>query len=477
MTELHDLTAVEQCAALATGKVSSAELTEHYLDRIERLAEPLGAFVTRTPDLARTEAATADRLLAAGPQPGMHLLGLPIAFKDLHPVAGIPITNGTTAIPPITADRDATAVGLIRGAGAVTLGTTHAPEFGIPCYTDTAVVGRPAVVPYDTTRYASGSSGGAAAAVAAGLIPVGHGSDGAGSVRSPAAVCGLVGIKPTRGVVDTAPTVSFLSFSSDGPLARTVADAALLLDAMAGQVPTGIYGTSVTEGQTFLAATGRPPGGPLRLAVWTDSGLIEPDPEVVRAVERVAGLLSDLGHSVVEIANPAPWDEITSDALLDYIAGVVGSMLGGLPDSAASLLQDVTEWMLERGERMTAAHFVRATTALAELSVKLIAGVAPFDAVITPVSARPAVPVGYFHQDGIEQAARRMLEWSAYTPLQNTSGLPAVSLPAHVTPDGLPVGVQLTAGRHGADLLLLSLAAQLETTIGWQHRHPPQWHQ
>lgn len=172
------------------------------------------------------------------------MLGLPIAFKDLQPIAGVPVTNGSAAVPPTTADQeDVRAVGLIRIAGAVALGNTHAPELGIPCCTDTAVVGRPAVPPYDTSRCASGTSGGVAAAVAAGLIPVGHGTDGAGSMCTPSAACGLVGVTSSRDVVSTAPDMSFLGFVTVGPLARTVAYAALLLDAMADTTPTGLHGS------------------------------------------------------------------------------------------------------------------------------------------------------------------------------------------------------------------------------------------
>lgn len=473
MTSLHELTAVGQRKALSDRTISAVELTEHYLDRIDRLAVPLGAFVVTTADLALREAKEADRQLAQGPRPDLPLLGLPIAFKDLQAIAGVPVTNGSTALPASTADFDAAAVGRIRTAGAVTLGTTHAPELGIPCYTDSAVVGRAAVTPYDTDRSASGSSGGAASAVAAGLLPVGHGSDGAGSIRTPAAVCGLVGIKPSRGVVSSAPTSSFFAFSTDGPLARTVADAALLLDAMAVERPRGLYELPPRGESSFLKATAQPPRRRLRIAVWTHSGFGEPDPETARAVDATSELLEGLGHELVRVANPAPWDSTGIDAFFDYIGGIVSSLLSGLP--ALPGLQDDTRRMRERGDRLTAADFVRSTTFLAELSNRLIAGLAGFDLALTPVSSGPAVPLGYFRDGGAEPAALRMLRWSAYTPLQNTSGLPAISLPAHVTPSGLPIGVQLTGARVGDEPILLGLATQLEEAIGWPARHPPQW--
>jgi amidase len=278
MTAPHDLTALEQRDALRGGDISSKELTEHYLARIDRYDEQLGAFVEVTADLARIEAAKADDALHAGDH--SPLLGMPIAFKDLHFVAGVPITMGSTAIDPMVMPVDAWTVGLLRQAGSVTLGTTHAPEFGAPCYTHSDVVGRPAVTPYDTTRYAAGSSGGAAAAVAAGLLPAAHGSDGAGSIRLPAAACGLVGLKPTRGRVSTAPLPSFQSWTTEGPLTRTVADAGLLLDVMANPPASELHRRGRERDESFLDAALSPPPRHRKIAVWTDNGLVEPTREI-----------------------------------------------------------------------------------------------------------------------------------------------------------------------------------------------------
>lgn len=472
-TVLHDLTAVEQCAALRDRSVSAVELTEHYLDRIDRLGERLGAFVVTTPELALREAAEADRRFARGDDAHRPLQGLPIAFKDLQPIAGVPVTNGSAVLPAVTAEHDAEAVGLIRAAGAVTLGTTHAPELGIPCYTDTTVVGRPALTPYDLGRSASGSSGGAAAAVAAGLIPVGHGSDGAGSIRTPAAVCGLVGVKPSRGVVSAAPASSFFGFSTDGPLARNVEDAALLLDAMAVRTPRGLH--ELAAPASFVAASRRRATRRLRVAVWTDSGFGAVHPENTAAVDRIALMLEGLGHEVVEVANPAPWDTDLVQAFFDYIGGVVSGLLAGLPPAHAQALEEDTRWMKQRGDRLGAADFVKSTTALAAFADRFLAKLAPYDLAVSPVSAGVAVPLGSFHRGQSGDAPYRMLEWSAYTPVQNLSGLPAISIPSHVTTDGLPLGVQLTGATIGSDPMLLSVAAQLEEQIGWAQRHPPVW--
>lgn len=473
-TVLHELTAVEQCEALRDRSVSAVELTTHYLDRIDRLGERLGAFVVTTPELALREAAEADRQFARGLPAHLALQGLPMGFKDLQPIAGVPVTNGSAVLPAVTADEDAEAVGLIRAAGAVMLGTTHAPELGIPCYTDTTVVGRPAVTPYDLGRSASGSSGGAAAAVAAGLLPVGHGSDGAGSIRTPAAVCGLVGVKPSRGVVSTAPASSFFGFSTDGPLARTVEDAALLLDAMAVKGARSVHRHGERP-SSFLAASRRRPKRGLRIAVWTESGLGAVDQETAAAVDQVARLLEEHGHDIDVIPNPAPWEPPLVQAFFDYIGGVVSGLLVDLPEAQAHALEEDTRWMKKRGDLLGAGDFVRSTTALATFADRFVAGLEPYDLAVSPVSAGVAVPLGSFHRGASEEAPYRMLEWSAYTPLQNMSGLPAISIPSTLTPVGLPLGVQLTGTAIGSDPLLLSVAAQLQEQIAWVDVHPPTW--
>ena len=473
MSELHDLTALEQRDHLRKGKVSSAELTEHYLARIDRHDADLGAFVTLTHDLARAEAAEADRRLAAGDQ--APLLGLPLAFKDLHPVAGVRTTFGSRAFADLVLPVNGHVVGLLRDAGVVTVGTTHAPEFGPTCFTHTSLLGRPAVTPYDVSRYASGSSGGSAAAVAAGLLPFGHASDGAGSTRTPAAVCGLVGIKPSRGRVSSAPAASFISWGTEGPLGRTVADAALLLDMMARTWAGDLYPRDTTS--SFLESLDTAPR-PLRVLRFTDSGLGAPDAEALEAVDRAARLLTDLGHEVVDGANPVPWDEPLQDQLRVLFAGAVSAAARMVPEDRQHLLEPYTRWCVEEARKHDAGDLMVAQGQVARSAARLLFDVAPYDVVLTPVSSQPAVPVGWFDQDGTgEECGRRMLDWSAFTPWANLTGQAALSLPLHVTPAGLPVGVQLAASRLGEDHLLLQLAAQLERAAPFADRHPPQWNQ
>jgi amidase len=243
MTQIHDLTVLELAAAIRRRELSPTEITGHYLDRIERLNTEVGAFYTVTADLAREQASQAEKAIARAGDPGElpPLTGVPIPIKDLNMVAGVRQTLGSLAFEDNVPAEDDHVTAALRAAGAVITGKTATPEFGLPCYTETAI-GPPARTPWDLSRSAGGSSGGAGAAVAAGLAPAAQGSDGGGSIRIPASACGLFGLKPTRGRISHAPLVPDIAgLSTDGPLARTVADAALLLDVMIGNRPGDMY--------------------------------------------------------------------------------------------------------------------------------------------------------------------------------------------------------------------------------------------
>ncbi|WP_370941843.1 amidase [Amycolatopsis sp. cg5] len=449
---LHELSATEQFDALRGGEVSSRELTEHYLRRIERLDAGLGAFVTVTPELALEEAVRADKRIAAGEW--APLLGLPIGIKDLYPAAGVRTTFGSAALAGFVAPEDSWTTALVRRAGAVLVGKTNTAEFGATCYTHNDVTAQPAVTPYDLGRYASGSSGGAATAVAAGLLPLATAGDGAGSTRTPAAVCHLVGVKPSRGLVGSP---ALVSTTVEGPIARTVADAALLLDVMADGVPACA------------------PRKPLRVAMWTDTGLDgPPHPQAVRAVERTAALLRDLGHDVREVPIPAGCDERVRQALRKHFASSVHAAVSTLvpPDDRGSLLP-YTRHLYAEGEAMLGREVLAVEGILAEYAGAFLAAFADFDVALTPVTNGPPVPIGHFLAGGVEAVPESMLAWSGYTPWANFTGQPAIALPSHVD-EGLPHGVQLV-GRPRHDAELLALAAELEDAALWQDIHPPCW--
>ena len=474
MSDVHELTAAQQVAELRARRLSSRELTQHYLDRVDRLGDALGAFATVGPDHALREADVADTRLAAGdPAP---LLGLPLGFKDLHPVAGVRTTLGSAALPEVVPAADGWAVGLLRSAGSVLLGTTHAAELGATCFTESPLVGRPAVTPYDTARCSSGSSGGAATAVAAGLLPVAHASDGAGSIRTPAATCHLVGVKPSRGLVSSAAATSFFSPGTEGVIARTVQDAALLLDVMAEPWPGDLHGWRPAG--PLVDSLVREPG-PLRVAVWTATGIDghEPDPEAVAAVERTARLLEELGHAVVPLPVPAPIGDAVHRALLTGFACSVDATVAALvPDERRERLTPYSLFLLEVASRLTARDVVQAQAVLAGYAGSFLEALSSFDAALTPTASGPPVPVAAFQADDPVGLSGRMLAWSCYTPWANLTGQPAISLPAHLDARGLPRGVQLV-GRPRGDAALLALCAQLERAQPWHDVHPPAWDQ
>jgi amidase len=475
VSDLHELSASQQLSALRTRRIASRELTEHYLSRIDRLDAALGAFVTVTPELALEEAARADERIARGES--SPLLGLPLAFKDLHATAGVRTTFGSAAMADYVPADDAWTIGRLRQAGVVVLGKTNTPEFGATCYTENDVTDRPAVTPYDPSRYASGSSGGAAAAVSAGLVPVGHASDGAGSTRTPAATCHLVGVKPSRGLVSAAPVSSFFSTGTEGPIARTVEDAALVLDVMAQPWPGDLYGWRATT--SFADAITREPAGPLEVAMWIETGVddVDPHPEAARAVQRAAGVLRELGHDVREIAAPAGYDEMVRQALTAWFASSVAAAASTqVPSERHRLLWPFTRHLVGVGTDLSAIDVVIAHAVLAHFASAFLAALDGFDVALTPTTSGPPVPVGHYFADGVEGEADLMLGWSCYTPWVNLTGQPAVSVPSHLDGDGLPYGVQLV-GRPRHDAELLALAAHLERAGLWDEVHPPCWNQ
>jgi amidase len=304
VAELHDLTALEQGAAVRRGEVSPVDLVTHYLDRVDRL-DDVGAFVTLTAEQALERASALPAAAGTGP-----LYGVPTAIKDLNLTAGVPTTFGSPAfadfVPPVS---DGVVLSL-EAAGLISLGKTATPEFGSPCYTEPEGY-PPAVTPWDRTRMAGGSSGGAAAAVAAGLVPIAQGSDGGGSIRIPASCCGLFGLKPTRGRISGYPMYGDpVGLATAGPIARTVRDAAAMLDVLAGR-RAGDPSWAPPPSGSFLAACDQAPGT-LRIAMIS-APLIADAPvhtECERALVTAARLLEGLGHHVEPVAPPLPTEAV-----------------------------------------------------------------------------------------------------------------------------------------------------------------------
>jgi amidase len=464
-------------------QVGPVEVTEHYLDRIDRLDEGIGAFVTRTADAAREQVAEAERILFAaadrGELPSLH--GLPTGIKDLNLTAGVPTSMGSATLRGWVPEIDDFVVARMQAAGLISLGKTSTPEFGLPCYTETDI-GPPARTPWDTTRLAGGSSGGAAAAVAAGFLPFAQGSDGGGSIRIPASVCGLVGLKPSRGRVSRGPMDGDAAgLGVLGPLARTVRDAAAFLDAVAGPMPGDAnWAPPLPDGESFLAACDREPGR-LRIGRYITSPMTtEVDPQVRQAWEDAAKLLEGLGHEIVDAEPPIPPEAIE----IFETVWAVGAASAVVDPSKEHLLRPLTRHLRERGRRVSGVDFARALAAMAQFSRRGVAGALQYDAVLTPTVAELPRPIGYFTDSGDPardfELQKRFTPWTA---MYNTTGQPAISLPlyrsvAGVTADDgvgdLPIGIMLV-GRPAGEAGLLSLAAQLEAALPWRERHPPLW--
>jgi len=472
------MTVLELAAAIRAGQLSPVEITDHYMDRIGRLNAQTGAFYTVTGDLAREQAAAAEKLAAQSRRGGDRsdplppLTGVPIPIKDLNMVAGVRMTFGSSVFADYVATEDDYVVAELRKAGIVITGKTSTPEFGLPCYTETKI-GPPARTPWDLTRSAGGSSGGAAAAVAAGLAPAAQGSDGGGSIRIPSSVCGLFGIKPSRGRISHGPLMPDLSgLSTDGPIARTVADAAALLDVMTCNYPGDMYTLPpLPAGESFVGHAGREPG---RLRIGRSTRNVVPGadvhPDCVAAYEDASKLLADLGHEITDVELPFGPDAVPMFELLWYSM----SLLAPIEPAQEEELLPLTRYLRSRGRQVSAGELIFAQAYLQGIMRPALTMLQGYDAFLSPTLAAPPRPVGYFDEVAPAENFERQKRFAPYAALYNISGQPAVNLPLYWNADGLPIGVML-AGRIGDEATLISLSAQIEAARPWRDRHPAIW--
>jgi len=462
--ELAFAPALELAARVRAREVSPVELTELYLDRIGRIDPQLNAFVTVDADGALATARAAESSPSDAP---FH--GVPLSVKDLHETAGLRTTYSTKALAQFVPAADAAVVRRLRGAGFVVLGKTNTPELGTIAVTESELNGA-CRNPWDPSRTAGGSSGGAAAATAAGLCPAAHGSDGGGSIRNPPSCCGLVGVKPARGRVSPAPYGSgALGLGTSGPLARTVRDAAALLDVMAGYEPGDSYVAPGPE-RPFLAEC-ELEAGRLSVAFTTQPPVQVPiDDACADAVRSAAQLIAELGHDVRE--QTPPWK--SDDLLVDFVrVWQVGPAVAGIDD--VSLLEPINRALAEDARATPSPDLTRAIQRLQQVARSVVAFWNDVDVVLTPTLALPPVPVGWTFGDteGDPHAAfAKQILFTPFTPLVNVTGQPALTLPLHWSEDGLPIGVQLIGGPF-AEATLLRLAAQLERARPWADRRPP----
>ncbi|HEX7304467.1 amidase [Lentzea sp.] len=470
---------------VADRQVSAAELLETARARAAEVNPRLNAIVRDVP------AEPSDDL--TGP-----FAGVPFLIKDLgQDYAGLPTSNGSRSLRRHPVDRHSTVVQRWLDAGLVIFGKTNLPEFGAKAISESVVWG-PARNPWDLDRTPGGSSGGSAAAVAAGIVPCAGANDGGGSTRIPAACCGLVGLKPGRGLTPFGPETAEMMHGAavQGVVSRTVRDTAAMFDVISGGEPSGPYSVAMPS-ESFLSCVGADPGK-LRIGVRVPSAINpDPDPEARKAVESAVRVLTDLGHHVEELPR-APFDDaaLAKDFLLTWFVNLAWKVadakrLTGAPDVA---FERDTLLMAALGRATSSVDYVDAVQRRHEHTRRLSVFFESYDLLLTPTLATPPPKIGQFelpvslqratdvllktrtarllrHTKIVDDMIRQNLGWVPYTQLANLTGRPAISLPLHWTADGLPLGVQFVAPLAG-ESSLIKLAAQLEEALPWADRVP-----
>lgn len=458
---LH-LTAIEQAALVRSGQITAREMVEASLGAIEGRDAGLGAFVTICAERALDEA---DRVASGDPRP---LCGVPIGIKDLFfATEGIPTTHGSAAFDACVPDHDSAHIRRMRGAGAIIVGKTNTPELGMRPVTENERFG-PTRNPWDMTLSPGGSSGGSAAAVASDLVALADGSDFGGSIRIPASCCGLVGLKPGMGRIPIGPDFADVGAGvmSSGVLTRTVADTALALDVMAGYA-AGERRVAAPPPVSFTEAAAGDPGRlRVRVALTAPHG-VPVDPEPRFAAEHVAAALSDLGHDVAE-GTPG-WDDegfqpnwqVFTTGSMQHLIRTLERAQGHAVDPAG--FEPATRsWFLEVPHGSAVDH-LEASEGLWAFARRLLEGWRDDEVLVTPTLTRLPATIGSAAQPGVTNDAAR---FSALLRIWNVTGQPAISIPAHRSAGGVPVGVQIV-GPPGRDDLVISVAAQLERELRW----------
>ncbi len=467
--ELASTPAWRQREMIATKQVSPVELTELYLRRIERLNPSLNAYLTGCADEALAAAKEAEaKAMRGGGLPPLH--GVPVSLKDLELTRGVRTTLGSLVFKDAVPDMDSVVVERVRRAGAIILGKTNTPEFGLSAVTENRL-GGPCRNPWDTERTTGGSSGGAGAALAAGLCAVATGSDGGGSIRIPAALCGVFGIKPSQGRVPRAggfgkPEPN--QFAQSGPMSNNVRDAAILLQVLSGPDPRDPSPYMRVEPPDFVASLDQGIKG-LRIGWNPDFGYGAVDPQVARTAHEAARIFEGLGCTLEELEialdleelHPHFWNIFTAN---DYAA------YGDLLEERADDLTDYAREALERGRAVTGAQYAQSVRAVFQLRLYFKELMERHDLLLTPTTSIPA----FRFDDRPRAIAGRKVHpfWGfyPYTFSINMAGYPAASIPCGFH-QGLPLGLHIV-GRMGDDALVLRAAAAFEEAHPWAARHP-----
>jgi amidase len=474
--DLATLDATAQAELVRRKQITPAELVEAAIERMERVNPTINAVILRMDDLARAA--------ASGPLPGGPFRGVPFLVKDfLAEYAGVPLTEGTAFLRDQVPAEDSELVRRYKRAGLVTIGKTNTPELAIGPTTEPRLFG-PTRNPWDPGRTAGGSSGGAAAAVAAGMVPMAHGNDAGGSIRVPAACCGVFGLKPTRARNPLGPHYGDImsGLVAEHALTRSVRDSAALLDATAGPDLGDPY-WAPPPARPFAEEVGAPPGR-LRIAFSTRTLLgAEVHPDCTAAVLDAARLLEDLGHHVAE-AMPAIdgerlWRAFTTVLASGFTWAIDDWSRRTARTPTAQLFEPFVWAFTGRGREVSAPEYLLHLQDLQRISRDVARFFVDHDVWLTPMLGEPPVPLGTFAFDastGQDPFAlrRRMAAFTPFTYVANVTGQPAMSVPMRWTAANLPIGTQF-AGRFGDEATLFRLAGQIETARPWAGRRPPIW--
>lgn len=470
-------TALQVAAAIRSGEVSPSEVLDEYLGRVDRLDPQLNAFSLRDDERARADARAADDAVVAARRDGTDLppfAGVPIPIKDLYDVEGWVTGHGSLAVSDEPAPLDELSVERFRRAGFVLMGKTTTPEFGAVSATECRRTGITRN-PWNTERTPGGSSGGAAAAVAAGMAPIAHASDGGGSIRIPASCTGLVGLKPARGRI-TSRVYGVVGASTHGVVTVDVADAAAALDVLS-ELDPGSWVVAPPPTRPYAQEVGADPGR-LRVRLSVENALGLPvDPECDAAARSVADTLADLGHDVVEKA--PEWPDV--GVFLEKFITIWNCLAILAPVVDESLLEPHNRAAFDAARATDAFAYLGADAALQDAARSLVSQFRNdpsasdsdptdgFDLLISPTMSIPPIPAGTI-MDGIDEAPTapitNAIPMACYTSMFNATGQPAISVPAHVSADGLPVGVQIVGAPWREDVLL-RVASQLEQARPW----------
>ncbi len=469
-SEICFMDATEIAGRIASGELSAKEVMEAHIAQIERINPQVNAIVTFLPEQALDAAEKADQTRAAGESTGP-LFGIPIAHKDLIDTKGIRTTKGSPIFTENVPENDALIVERLKAAGAITIGKTNTPEFGAGSQTYNEVFGK-TLNPYDLTKTCGGSSGGAAVALACGMIPIADGSDHGGSLRNPASFCNVVGFRTSPGRVPIWPAPTLLyPFKVQGPMARSVQDVALMLSAIAGPDPRAELSLG-EPGSAFLGPLERDFKG-TKVGWSPNLGEFPVDGRVTAALDSQRHVFEDFGCRVID--NDPDFSD-ADEIFKVWRAWNVELSMGSLLETHRDQIKDTVIWNAEEGRKLTGPQIGKIERKRAELYIRLMEYMSEYEFLILPVAQVPPFDVTeeYVTEiNGVEMET--YIDWMKSCYYISITGLPAISLPCGFTPRGLPVGIQIV-GRPKDELGVLQLAYAFEQQTQFGRKRPPVAH-